>query len=377
METKAMLSWLHIADLQMGSKGSDSDALLKDVESQLQATGVRPDFVAVTGDVARSGQWKHYQLAAEFFDSLLKRIDAAKDRLFIVPGNHDIDKRQVALGKGSGDDPKTSIIAPDRFVLDNYARFIDEYLGESMRLDASRYAYLRRLDWGGRKVAVAGLNTAAVGPPLHPSAPKDLISDFEDQARSVLDQMGEDDVSIALLHHSLDSLPHQRGYGSIHAWLQRCDFVLCAHTHSGDVLRVIQSNGRALTIQGGSDPSFSQHPNAYNFVELDPGRGVCRVHFRQYDPGRRAWQEDFRAHPKAVDGIYTFQLPERLRTHPKSEPKEGYSPPLAGYTPDIVTGDDKLGIMSEVEAFSSVIAYKGLRPPLCLGVFGDWGSGKT
>ncbi len=41
------------------------------------------------------------------------------------------------------------------------------------------------------------------------------------------------------------------------------------------------------------------------------------------------------------------------------------------------TGDDLVGIDHEVEAFASLIAARDLEPPLSVGIFGDWGSGKT
>lgn len=52
-------------------------------------------------------------------------------------------------------------------------------------------------------------------------------------------------------------------------------------------------------------------------------------------------------------------------------------PPIAGYAADVAEGPDLLDIQSEVEALSSVIAAKAVRPPLSIGLFGDWGSGKS
>jgi KAP family P-loop domain len=40
-------------------------------------------------------------------------------------------------------------------------------------------------------------------------------------------------------------------------------------------------------------------------------------------------------------------------------------------------GDDLIGIRREVDAFAYLLASKAQRPPLAVGLFGDWGSGKS
>jgi predicted nucleic acid-binding Zn-ribbon protein len=57
--------------------------------------------------------------------------------------------------------------------------------------------------------------------------------------------------------------------------------------------------------------------------------------------------------------------------------RPSYRAPLVGYDADSLDGDDLLEIKSEVSAFSYVLASSAIRPPLALGLFGDWGSGKS
>ncbi|WP_158623887.1 P-loop NTPase fold protein [Corallococcus llansteffanensis] len=52
-------------------------------------------------------------------------------------------------------------------------------------------------------------------------------------------------------------------------------------------------------------------------------------------------------------------------------------PLLVGFRPDDLRGVDRLGIDPEVDALVSVLAAKDVEPPLSLGLFGDWGSGKS
>ena len=50
---------------------------------------------------------------------------------------------------------------------------------------------------------------------------------------------------------------------------------------------------------------------------------------------------------------------------------------IAGYRSDEVAGEDLLGIRKEVESLCIVLAAKNVEPPLSLGLFGEWGSGKS
>ena len=50
----------------------------------------------------------------------------------------------------------------------------------------------------------------------------------------------------------------------------------------------------------------------------------------------------------------------------------------AGFSSDSAThAVDQLGITPDVEAFSNLISSRELNPPLSIGLFGDWGSGKS
>src|SRR5207253_2508032 len=49
----------------------------------------------------------------------------------------------------------------------------------------------------------------------------------------------------------------------------------------------------------------------------------------------------------------------------------------AGIKSDDPEGEDLLDIKAEVEALCTVLAAKDVKPPISLGLFGDWGSGKS
>ena len=50
---------------------------------------------------------------------------------------------------------------------------------------------------------------------------------------------------------------------------------------------------------------------------------------------------------------------------------------IASQNNDNPKGEDSLDIASDVNALSKLIAYEKLDPPLSIGLFGEWGSGKS
>lgn len=49
----------------------------------------------------------------------------------------------------------------------------------------------------------------------------------------------------------------------------------------------------------------------------------------------------------------------------------------AGYRADVEDGADRLGISADVSMLSDLVASRLIKPPLSIGLFGNWGSGKS
>lgn len=96
--------WLHLSDLHFLDKHAWRDnrvlaELVKDI-TVCRAKGLRIDLVFCTGDIgfgATSNEplSTQYADASAFFDEVLKACELPRDHLFMVPGNHDIDRKKV------------------------------------------------------------------------------------------------------------------------------------------------------------------------------------------------------------------------------------------------------------------------------------------
>jgi hypothetical protein len=65
---------------------------------------------------------------------------------------------------------------------------------------------------------------------------------------------------------------------------------------------------------------------------------------------------------------------KRMLDPPGATPEEHGLPT---YAADSAAGPDSIGIMREVEAMASLVSAWSVEPPLSIGLFGEWGSGKS
>jgi tetratricopeptide (TPR) repeat protein len=91
---------LHISDLhERGPRESEpfrrrrvlGDAWKRNLDELLKDGAI--DLVCLTGDIADWGKPSEYVSASSFIEALLKQLSLPIERLFLVPGNHDIDRR--------------------------------------------------------------------------------------------------------------------------------------------------------------------------------------------------------------------------------------------------------------------------------------------
>jgi 3',5'-cyclic AMP phosphodiesterase CpdA len=96
------LTWLHLSDLHFRGAETSVDrarfeSMLLDMKECCSAECLELDAVFFTGDVVFSGQKEQYDGVGKWLDEILDvcGMTGRRDKLFIVPGNHDVDRTTV------------------------------------------------------------------------------------------------------------------------------------------------------------------------------------------------------------------------------------------------------------------------------------------
>ena len=328
------ITWLHLSDLHFRAKGQhkwDEDivlrALLDDVRARVE-DGLTPDVILVSGDIAFSGAPEEYALAGHFFDDLLKATSLPKTRLFIVPGNHDIDRQAIsrgaiAIASSSGSRQAVNeVLAVDvdrRLTFrkfEHYADFVNDYFEGQLVFDDEHYFYVRYpdLDLADRKVAVMGLNSAWLS--MSDGEYGRLVLG-ERQVRQALEAAKDADLRIVLLHHPFDWFQEFDRNDCEALLMQGCDFVLHGHLHRTGLLSLTMPDAGAMITAAGACYESREYPNSYNFVQLDFETGQGVVYLRRYSDERGGfWTKDVMTYRNVDDGQYAFELPTSLGVGP-------------------------------------------------------------
>lgn len=94
-----MIRWLHISDLHFNNDDMSTIALREELPSFLTRNNITCDYVFCTGDIrTANANPNHFtDEAANYLICICQAVGVTSDRLFIVPGNHDVDRE--ALGR--------------------------------------------------------------------------------------------------------------------------------------------------------------------------------------------------------------------------------------------------------------------------------------
>ena len=350
------ICWLHISDLHLSvNQQWSQDIVLKEMcrhIKQQRENGKAVDFILVTGDIAYSGKDDEYVFAKEFFDILLTHSGVRKDRVFCVPGNHDIDRsrqRNSFLGaRGairSGSDLDGLLVGGEELTTllqrqENYRKFQEAYFADQNRTWTSDgLAYVSKFKIEDVWFAIVGLDSAWLAEGGESDHGKLLIG--ERQAFNAIDfSLNSSDIPhvlIAMAHHpfrllqEFDRLPIQ------HRFERDTQFFHHGHLHQAETRMGGPKGSQCLTVAVGASFAGRENYNSYSSVLLDLLDSTRSVRSFQYNNslGTYSIASDVEKYPIEITPTATCEVAELAKAMVL------YSPtlePLAHYISALVLG---------------------------------------
>ncbi|MDX1968255.1 MAG: metallophosphoesterase, partial [Planctomycetaceae bacterium] len=311
---------LHVSDMQFGKNhrfqadttlgDNPFDTLLKrmcmDLDQLRDSHRLRPDLIICTGDLAEWGLPEEFRQAFDFLDRLARHLELSRDRVVVIPGNHDINRDECEAYflqcKPRRQSPQAPWFPKWNFYAEAFTRFYSGVPGVAFTPDVPYSLFpIRALS-----VVVAGLNSTmreghegavtALNPPGH------YGWCGEPQLRWFDEQLGQPDfrgwLKIGAVHHNFE-----RGCLSDEENLKDADdlkrilgrtlhLLLHGHTHQASTgwlpnrMPVYATGSAALLEQQRPD----HIPNQYQLLQITRTE-VTRA-TRAYYPDRRCWGAD-------------------------------------------------------------------------------------
>ena len=392
MPTQNKLHWLHLSDIHFHKNTAWSDnhthsRLLSFLERKFQANDLpKPQLIFCTGDIA-FGQTadcpmaEQYQPAKQFFDQLLALCGLERDRLFVVPGNHDVNRKKVLQGQqrhlwemaknpvqytreiSSRFASLSAEFKEDMRRMEDYGVFVAEYLPHQH--DPVRHLYARQVTVNGIKVGIAGFNSAWSC--FNDSDKGQMWLGAEWQFNHMHGALEGADLKIGLIHHPRDWF--NQAETQIIKQRKAHDFQFWLHGHSHNPW--LEPGQRLIKLEAGAIGADTDDQFGFNLVSLDLQQGSGVAHLFEYKNG---WKVQTVA-DMAEDGHWHFK--HSALVAPSSEVSDSTeTPPLP--TPENPPAEEAPK-PTELFGRDKLIASltTALKEKPCIALHGLSGNGKT
>jgi|GEM_PF-3997617 len=315
------VTWLHVSDFHFTGKDSYDQSVvltaLVEAVDGFRRKGHKPDLIFATGDIGHSGKADEYTQATKFFDKLCEAAGVDKNRLFVVPGNHDVDRskgRWIHRALSSADEadeyfepgtPKDHIAKKQRAFVDWYNAY---FLGIRAFPEDTTCGPVEAVTISGVRIAVLPLNSALFCYDDHDH--EKLWLGHRCLKAAVEKVKGYNpSLTLALLHHPLDWLSGGEKAKIKDTLSGAVNVILRGHLHENEVESRATVGGRGLLyLAAGAAYQTRRYPNRALYVTVDRNQAtVFPIHY--VDAPREEWKLDGDCFPDGVNGEGVLDIP--------------------------------------------------------------------
>jgi predicted MPP superfamily phosphohydrolase len=281
------------------------------------------DLMFVTGDLAFSGKAEEYALVVELLRKLLAATGVPPARLFVVPGNHDVDRsvgRWLLRTLASDDEAIAFFEEPDgrafhRRKLEAYEASLRPLVGSGRSLGLGVGAEaVEIVELAGTRLAVASFNSSWFS---QGDGDQGTLWIGEPNVRRALGRIADAEAAfaISLVHHPFEYL-HEDERELVESWFERgFDLVLRGHLHKNKTRSIASQRGGYVEVAAPATYQGSQWPNGCFLGEIRAKARSVRLRPYAFASGPDPWVLDPTVFPDDVDDghCHTFTIPPRHR----------------------------------------------------------------
>mgnify|MGYP000867896906 CR=1 FL=1 len=352
------VTWLHISDTHFCNKKNGCysqeivDRFFDDLIEMNSKYGLYPDLIFFTGDLAFGhigdsdglSLEDQYKESKKFFDKVCDIFPKVPvENIFIVPGNHDVNRTQIAESENYyfeslREDKNGAKIVDDLLRnnkldfqrcmvrLNEFKHFLNSSSYQHLLQDPDRLIYSKTCDINGFKVGIAGLNSAWSS---HGENEKGKLLFGISQIFEAHNKLKDSMLSIAISHHPPNWFTEFEDTSMGREIENKFNFYLHGHEHQ-EWVSVINEH---IRIASGALYDDKQK-TGYNFVRLFPYEKYGEVFLRTFSNDK--WVPKLAGSKTDNEGRWKINLSMNFNK------KNGYKKPTPDLVPNLNISNSKL-----------------------------------
>lgn len=273
--------WLHLSDFHVGKDEYGQIKLFRYILEHMSTEkdkGCIPDAVFITGDIANGGLEEQYNIFINEF--LLKLLDIYEnlENVYIVPGNHDLNRDKCSIAAKSlyevlkdspnffdtnekGKECREEIFP--RF--EGFKNFINsDYCFSAKKIFEEKGYFNNSVSKEGNKIGIVGINTAWLS---KSDKDKENLTPGKYMLEEALESVEDCDYKLVLGHHPLSWLQGEQKQQITTLLAKSKAIYLHGHLHKNSGEYALNFNTGVLTLQCGAAFQARENEKYYNSLQ--------------------------------------------------------------------------------------------------------------
>ena len=337
-QARKRIRWLHLSDFHTGKDNYGQRQLFRYILSHIRncvTANAAPDLIFITGDIANKGKPEEYDLFNREFLFPLQEIvgEPCARRIFIIPGNHDVDRNQARAVKRYGIfldvpeflDPTQEGLNERQYLFPRFEAFVEnDFTADTPHWLSSTEGFsTREVEINGCKLGVLSLNTAWLS---GSDDDRHQMSFGKGMLEEGLNRLEDCDFQIVLGHHPLDWLRDEELL-AVRSLLGKHN-ALYLHGHMHRTFSRFEEGGGFpfLAIQTGACFQAREDEKWVNRLlwgVLDPDSQQLCIEPLRWSLSHQEWSLDGDAFPNKYrqDNYWVLNMPVTSETLDKEQPE--------------------------------------------------------